>query len=377
MVRQEVRHGHFLAYCLDPHKPHGFGSECLKALMRAVARAQGDSAKDCITPLEVHLMDLENAQIRREWNKIDLIAILHEPKRVVAIELKIDSGEHGDQLQRYRKMVEEHWSEANGWKHLFVFLSKHGDEPSEKHGLGWITLDLDTLAQELDAVVQRQIGASDARLLLSSYLEMLRRHHLNNEELENLATKLWSQHRPALDFLLERRPNFDGGLLERLYEEREDIAKRMTDASGLKIIPDYRSTNIIRFAVEKWDGLADFNGVEGWTKSKRLMLLELAYASDKTALRMRFVLGPANQGVRQNYYEALVDGRALSKTRKKFSEKWTRLEHKGIKLGSYDDLDDAQAQALYEKVLKGIEDYAKEKIPVFDKALTDRFGSGI
>ncbi len=192
-----------------------------------------------------------------------------------------------------------------------------------------------------------------------------------------MATKLWSQHRPALDFLLERRPNFDGGLLERLYEEREDIAKRMTDASGLKIIPDYRSTNIIRFAVEKWDGLADFNGVEGWTKSKRLMLLELAYASDKTALRMRFVLGPANQGVRQNYYEALVDGRALSKTRKKFSEKWTRLEHKGIKLGSYDDLDDAQAQALYEKVLKGIEDYAKEKIPVFDKALTDRFGSGI
>ena len=40
MVRQEIRHAHYLAHCLDPQRPHGFGAECLRALMRSAAAAQ-------------------------------------------------------------------------------------------------------------------------------------------------------------------------------------------------------------------------------------------------------------------------------------------------------------------------------------------------
>ena len=39
MVGQEVRHGHFLSYVLDPQRPYGFGAACLQALMKVATEA--------------------------------------------------------------------------------------------------------------------------------------------------------------------------------------------------------------------------------------------------------------------------------------------------------------------------------------------------
>lgn len=39
MVRQDIRHGAFLTYILDPNRPHGVGTDCLRALLTAAARS--------------------------------------------------------------------------------------------------------------------------------------------------------------------------------------------------------------------------------------------------------------------------------------------------------------------------------------------------
>ena len=48
-------------------------------------------------------------QIRKEWKNIDLLIIVKESDRklVITIENKVLSNEHSDQLQRYRKIIEE------------------------------------------------------------------------------------------------------------------------------------------------------------------------------------------------------------------------------------------------------------------------------
>ncbi len=97
-VHQEIRHAYFLRYYLDPKRPHGFCSNCLQAVLRAAANAQrlsnGEGTDGQITPLDVHLMALDTAQVRREWRKIDLIVILNDAKLIIPIELKIDAIEH-------------------------------------------------------------------------------------------------------------------------------------------------------------------------------------------------------------------------------------------------------------------------------------------
>lgn len=366
MERQEVRHGHFLAYCLDSHRPHGFGSECLRALMRSVAGVQRNEAEGSITPLDVHLMDFEKAQVRRHWRHVDLLVIVNEEKLIVAIELKINSGEHSGQLGRYRKVVKEQWPEANGWRHLFIFLTKDGDEASEEDGTDWITLGLADVAQELDSVVQKQKGASDARLLLSAYLAMLRRHHLTDKNQEELAAQLWSKHREALEFLMEHQPDDVGGLFGQIYKEREKIAAKLTEASDRRVVFNSGSATRMYFAVEEWDSLPDFKSAE-W-RSNRLMLLEFGLNRKSGRLRMHFVLGPGKQDVRQRYYDALIEGGAPLGKRKKFTDQYTRLGSKSIVIDGDEDQEDLQE--AFEKVVKEIEKYAKETIPVLDKALS-------
>lgn len=215
VVGHEIRHSNFLAYCLDPNRPHGFGGECLKGVMRAVARAYREwpSVLDerAITPLDFHLMDFENARVRREWRGIDLLVSLPDHKMVVAFELKIDSKEHSDQLRRYRASIEEHFVRRDGWNQILVFLTKRGLEPEAE---GWFSLELEEVAKELDRVVENQLGGELARNQLASYLAMLRRHHLPNNRLEELAARLWSQHREALTFLMEQSPGEAPGYLE-------------------------------------------------------------------------------------------------------------------------------------------------------------------
>lgn len=371
MVRQEVRHGHFLAYCLDPHRPHGFGSECLRALMRSVAYAQGNTPEGCITPMDVHLMDFGNAQIRREWRKIDLLAIINEneEKVVVAIELKIDAKEHSGQLRRYREIVEKKWPAESGWKHIFVFLTKNGDDASEEDGDGWIALDLESLAEQLDNVVKKQVGAPDANRLLMAYLAMLRRHHLTNRELETIVEKLWSQHREALEFLADYRPDTDSGLFGQLFENKDLIAKRMTAASGFEIVTDDCTPNrFLRFAVKDWDNLPDFDSAQGWTRSKRLMLFEFEHSSRRPRLHLRLVLGSGDTEVRKRYYDIMsAAGVPLSK-RKEITDRWTRLGSRTIVTGNDDEQE--ESQDFFEKTIKEIEKYAKDMIPLYDKAFS-------
>lgn len=224
VVGHEIRHSNFLAYCLDPARPHGFGAECLKGVMRAVARAYRNwpSVLDerAITPLDFHLMDFDTTRVEREWRSIDLLVVLPDAKMVIAFELKIDAKEHGQQLRRYRAAVQEHYPGREGWHEILVFLTKRGSEPS-KFGEGWFALELSDVAKELDRIVANGLGRDTARDHLASYLAMLRRHHLPNDRLDDLAAKLWSQHREALQFLMERSPQGGAGIFGRLYEDRK------------------------------------------------------------------------------------------------------------------------------------------------------------
>jgi len=372
MVRQEIRHGHFLAYCLDPQRPHGFGAECLKAVLRSAAYARQPQpqspASGNITLLDVHLMNFASTQIRREWRRIDLLAIVNDAKLVVAIELKIEASEHGEQLHQYKTRVTQNWPVSDGWRHLFLFLTKYGDEASDTHGGGWLALPLESVAHELQDVIRHKIGTPDAIALLQAYLNMLRRHHLSDKRLEDLASNLWSQHKEALEFLMERRPDSASQFFGQIYERRNEIAARMSDASGLAIIADDCTPRIARFAVKTWDNLPDFSSAKGWTSSGRILLVELQGSSDKQYLRIRFVLGPGDASIRNRYFKELVDSSAPTTKKKTITDSFTRLGTRSVRVVDLDENEELQDQ--YNRVLQEIERFSRDVVLRYDEALS-------
>lgn len=284
---------------------------------------------------------------------------------IVAIELKIDAGEHSGQLQRYRERVQAEWPESDGWDHLFLFLTKDGSEASEEHGVEWVPLDLQSVATEFEALAKRGVGGESARGLLLAYIAMLRRHILTDEELDAVAARIWDQHREALEFLMDRQPDSGDALTASLYDNLQEIAERMSEQSGLTIVPDDSSANLQRFAIKEWDQLEDFLTAQNWTSSKRTILLEIQRSgTSRETLRMRFVLGPSSPEVRQRYFKQLEMAGVPTTTRREITGQFTRLA--SIQLARTLSGDE---EAAMQGVLSRIDRYAREEVVAYDRAL--------
>lgn len=323
MIRSEIRHGNYLAYLLNPARPHGFNTEILRAFLMCVSQ-KCVLLKDRyqLNALDVHLMDIEQAEVRREWRNIDLLIVLKSQKVVIAIELKIDASQSHDQLERYRKIIEQEWCPSEGWKHINVFLTKHIENPNDIGN--WEPLLLKELVEYLQ-VVADQPNDGQAAEMLRSYLRMLRRHHLEDTRLEEMARKLWAKHSEALTFLADRRPDATGFFLEALNDRREDLIS-LLEEKGIEMLFEGGGKKILRFAFKEWDALPEFKNAN-WTESKRFILLELK--RDGSKIDACLYLGRGNESIRQKYF-ATLEGNPFGGSNIGNSRDWTCLAKQEI-----------------------------------------------
>jgi len=65
----------------------------------------------------------------REWQNIDILALDESHQLAIIIENKIDSGEHSDQLERYRQIVVRYYP---NWHIIGLYLTPDGEAPSDE-----------------------------------------------------------------------------------------------------------------------------------------------------------------------------------------------------------------------------------------------------
>ena len=167
----ETRHSNFLAWLLDPKGAHGFGTKFLNGFLSLITKKMPggiDTAK-----LRAILRDedaLKGANVRREFKRADLLVVDSARQFVCLVENKIHTGEHSEQLTRYRQMVEQ---EFPGCQHLFVFLTLRPETPSDS---AYVSLTYAELCGELKQLtgVKESVPASEAlALLLQQYVDFI------------------------------------------------------------------------------------------------------------------------------------------------------------------------------------------------------------
>jgi hypothetical protein len=305
-----------------------------------VARAGRDLGIDTagLSPLDFYVSDLEDAEVRREWKRIDLLIVANGLRLVVAVELKLGSSQVNDQLQRYRKIIaaEKQWAK---WRRLHVFLTIADEAPLDA---AWIPLRYEALVPALERTNVTS-GDPTARAVLTSYLAMLRRHHVTDERLEELAQRLWSKHGAALAYLAERRPKRGlRAVFELLNEQRVQTAAKI-GSSDVTLQADVSSNSIVRFVVPAWDSLPGFLKASGWGSIKRIMVFELKLEGEYA--NGYLYLGPAPAEVRQPYLDILNAHRY--KPDQAAGTKWTCIAKQEIYGPASDNIDvDAAAQEV-------------------------------
>lgn len=222
VARVEIRHSNFLAWLITPGESHGQGDLFLKSMLMDVLRKSRQQGIDPpVSPVELDGADLGGVEIRREWRNIDLLITCDEPRFVIAIENKIDSGEHSNQLQRYEDTISEHFP---GARCLFVFLTPEGDEASEENWISYSYADLHKTLTRTRKTNQGAIGG-DVAVFLEHYLSLVGNRFMENEDIDKLCRQIYSNHRRALDLIWERVGAPESGILgaiEQWLEERNE-----------------------------------------------------------------------------------------------------------------------------------------------------------
>jgi hypothetical protein len=228
----EIRHSNMLAWLLDPMENHGIGDAVLKRLIQWYV-SENDNANELTHLL---LLNYFTFSVQREFHNIDLFLLSDEAKVFICIENKVYSGEHSDQLNRYRKIVQGLYPD---YTQCYIFLSPYGDESSDPDT--WKSLGYGTVAEMIDNSIESKAISDDVSFIINHYLSVIRRIAMENQEVIDLCNKIYRKHKYALDLI---------------FENKDDSALYVTQQ--------------IRQWCEEWQGqghiIFDINdcGVKGW-----------------------------------------------------------------------------------------------------------------
>ena len=291
ITRQEIRHSHFLAFLLDPSQSHGLGDRFLKDWLTAVLKT--GAAQSPVRLAEILLADLEDTEVRREWKNIDLLCYSRSNNLVIAVENKVGSGEHSNQLERYYEIVESHFS---GCKKLYFFLSPDGIEASESI---WQSCDYGQIAETLSNLLQNpQVALGrEVALTLAHYEKMIRRHVMQDSQVEELCRKIYRQHRQALELIFEHRPDMQSDIADFVQQLVED------DAEEYQLCLGHVTKKFIAFSPSEWDELNGFDNCEGWQSGKIQLLCEWFNQANKLAIVL--AISPASEERKREIYDCL------------------------------------------------------------------------
>jgi hypothetical protein len=381
MVSQEIRHSNFLSYILDENKPHVFGSKILEELLSLIAERTNDADIE-FSKLDLHFMDISNATISREWRNIDLLIEVprklshHSKGLLIAVELKIHATESRTQLKEYKKIVDDEFP-SEKWDKIFVFLTLHEDDPSEENSDTWTPVGLPELIKRLERFIQINAFQGGSAMLLDSYIKMMRRNFMPDTELENIARKIWTKHKLALDALYDYYPDMKGEVMELLYDNRDEFAKYLSEQTKCRIVAENSDYNHIRFGLAEWDDHPGMSsGDNTWLDTDRLMALEITGWSGHK-IRLSYVVGPGDEVVREAIFDKVleqIDRRKIS-IGKRTPISNTRHKHLSANFvlsdKRYEKAEENEETALdlYEDVKKNSVKFLRETLPIYKKII--------
>lgn len=313
MERQEIRHSAILAWLLDPTETHGLSDRFLKAFIAEAFR--GNKHLGAPTALDVSQSDMRDAEVRREWQNIDILILSPRNGWAFVIENKFDARQHEGQLAKYAQRVTSIF-EDSGQKLIVrgIFLTLEAEEPEDK---SYAPVTYEAIVSILPRLLaaEGQFLGKDVSSFISQYLEVLMDATGMNDELQAMAVvarNLYRRHRKALDFILEHGRTTDFSLaVEELFGDQLDygVAARIGRTDYEYAWHNGDSMGLMPAAWSRALGGGDviWSGCEKWQAGYPIALwfrLDTAEDGQKGTLRLKAEVGPVDQNCRS----ALIGG---------------------------------------------------------------------
>ncbi len=356
LVRQEIRHSAFLRWILDPAEHHGLGDYPLRQFVRQVIKAGEAVPGNTPSLFDLDGWNLARAEVRKEWRHIDLLIVCADQKFVCAIENKIDSGEGPCQLKRYQGVVQQAFP---GYQKVFVFLTISGYAPEPPSDETWIPMSYQDIATAIENVLARRESQlnDEIKLFVQQYLDMVRRHIVEDSEMQELCQRLYKNHRRALDLIFEHRPD----RATEVYDNIQDYIGSRKD----ELIPLPSNKSYIRFMPKKMDVLPRVGTAD---ESQRLLTCLLGNNGGR--VRFKLELGPGPEEIRRQVYEKLRELPAVfGNSTAKLSPQWFSFRGLSDTWIGQDEYDDFSDEEIKDAIARRIDSLVADKVNAIADAL--------
>ena len=191
ITNTEIRHSNVIAWLMRPGDSHGLGGAVLSEL---IGHAGGNAPAD-----------LGDFRILRESDNIDILAVSASNRLTLAIENKVWSGEHDEQLARYQATVERRYPT---WEHLYLLLSPSGMTPEgDTDREIWLPIDYGMLLGIVEDALGKADPSEKARMFIGDYIDSVRRHIVGDESLQERCVEIYLEHKRAIDLIMRNLPD--------------------------------------------------------------------------------------------------------------------------------------------------------------------------
>jgi hypothetical protein len=353
VVNKEIKHSNFLGWLCDPLASHGLNEIFLKRFLREIFASDQFNKYDS---LDAEMLDYSNVEIRREWRNIDLLMLIPHRKKekstVVCIENKIWSKEHSNQLDRYKKIVEDEFS-SDFKQQVFVYLNPYGYSPNDKKSeyipIGY-SIIIDIL-KRINQVFDERLN-NHSQLLINDYVKILNRYMMQESDEIKYAQKIYKEHKKILDFIYENKPDIQ-------LSTQDWISNNLKEKG---YILGSKNRRFVRFLPREINDLVPRYKEKrgGWSK-KEAFLFEIILPQGQNRIVFQAAIAPGDQKTRELLYGLLKDDKASDVIKVK---DWLVLSYLKEKV----DWDKAEMEGLdyviecFEKLLKKAQPYIERTI---------------
>lgn len=325
--KTEIRHSNFLSWLLNPNGSHQLGDVFLKRFLREVFLSE--KFKD-VNQVDVEGMDFSNVKVYREWNNIDILIQLNN--LVVCIENKVLSKEHSNQLSKYKKIVDSHFTKD---KKTFVYLSPKGDQ-SETEKDVYQPISYDFIIDSLEMIISVYGKSINQQVLfyIQDYITIIKRELMGTDQLSILSQKIYTNHKELFDFIHEHKPDIHLRLNKIVQEE---IKKRGWILGSMSKV-------YIRFLTKPIEKFIYYNSNPNGWKNGESFVFEVELSSEKSnKISFKVVISPCDKNYnRKRLVEIIssIEGFKVSK-----GDRWSiqknisnKLDYKSVHLMEDDDI---------------------------------------
>lgn len=260
--RTEIRHSNVLSWILDPKENHGLSDSFIKGFFNILIKR--NIVKEKSIAIKLLMMNCHNFLIRREWKHVDLILLSEKEKVLVCIENKIDSLEHDNQLERYKKDIDIEFPD-NKYTKFFVYLTPCGVESSDSGQ--WESISYTDILYLLDKLLDEVNLPNDSLIFLTHYALLLRREIVEDEKIIKICNEIYSKHKRALDLIFENRMDF--------YKQNYEIILNWLEEKDRENIINFEkkisSKSYLRFSSDTLDKIfkpLSENTLSGWNTGR-------------------------------------------------------------------------------------------------------------